>query len=326
MEGPKFPAAHSTIVLPGKKDLLADASHEGRTPVRDGCKSPVRTCRAAVRLCRCGLPCRADVFAAKAPDTNRSSRRSAALLSQSTQADRLLQACVGFELAASLVGIAVASAFHRIRTGFATGSVAQARSACVLGLERFRSRRHVLRKWRFPMRNAKWISPVIVGLGLALCFKRPLPACRNCCPALASPSRPASRCRRSNRFHRPANRCSLTSRRSKPAPVQKVELLPPVCQPVQPYVPPVKACEQVQAPKACEPVKGCDGSHELVVDRLLNKVDRAIHATAYKIHAWKQGGYVEYSAPPQDAPLAPAPASAPANVPTAPVPARSSNS
>ena len=177
------------------------------------------------------------------------------------------------------------------------------------------------------MRNAKWISPVIVGLGLASALQAATAGLSELLPGAlqarqglraGAEGRTASTGLQTGAALRPAGQSLRT--------VQKVELLPPVCQPVQPYVPPVKACEQVQAPKACEPVKGCDGSHELVVDRLLNKVDRAIHATAYKIHAWKQGGYVEYSAPPQDAPLAPAPASAPANVPTAPVPARSSNS
>ena len=143
------------------------------------------------------------------------------------------------------------------------------------------------------MRIAKWISPVIVGLGLAL---TPQAATAGLLELLPGACKPVKACE----------------------PAQKVETLPPACKPVQPYVPKVKACE---------PVKGCDESHEPVLDRVAGKVDRAIHATASKIRAWKQGGYVRDPATvPQSAPPAPAPASAPAPLPAAPAPATSSNS
>jgi hypothetical protein len=145
------------------------------------------------------------------------------------------------------------------------------------------------------MRIAKWISPVIVGLGLAFCAQATTAGLLELPPGAC----------------KPVKACE---------PAQKVERLPSACKPVQPYVPPVKACEPVQAVKACEPVNGCDRPRELVLDRLANKVDNALHATAYKIHAWKQGGYVKDSvAAPQSAPDQ-APASAPAPLPAAAAP------
>jgi hypothetical protein len=148
------------------------------------------------------------------------------------------------------------------------------------------------------MRIAKWISPVIVGLGLALSAQAATAGLLELLPGAC----------------KPVKACE---------PAQKVEPLPPACKPVQPYVPHVKACEPVQTVKACEPVKACDGSHELVLDRLASKVDNGLHAAASKIRAWKQGGYAQKYAPAPCEPAAPIsapPASAPAPLPAAPAP------
>jgi hypothetical protein len=54
-------------------------------------------------------------------------------------------------------------------------------------------------------------------------------------------------------------------------PVQKVDL-PPACEPVKVFAPPVTACERV---KACEPVKTCEGPRGTpLLDHLAAKIDR----------------------------------------------------
>jgi len=157
------------------------------------------------------------------------------------------------------------------------------------------------------MRTAKWISPVMVGLGLAISAQAATAGLFESTPGACKPVKPVNACE----------------------PVKKVEPLPPACKPVQRYVPHVKPCEPVQAVKACEPVKGCDGSHEFVLDRLANKVDHVLHVTAYKLHAWKHDGYAKGSSPAPCDPVAPVsapPTSAPAPLPAAPAPAASSHS
>lgn len=159
------------------------------------------------------------------------------------------------------------------------------------------------------MRITKWISPAIIGLGLAISARLATAGLLDVQPGACQPVKACE-------------------------PVKTVELLPPACKPVRAYVPHVKPCEPVQAVtacgpvKTCEPVKTCDGSHKaFVLDRVANKVDRAIHATAYKIYVWRHGGYVaDYSTVPAAAPQAPAPASAPAPLPAAPAPPAPSHS
>jgi hypothetical protein len=157
------------------------------------------------------------------------------------------------------------------------------------------------------MRIAKWISPVMVALGLAIGAQAAKASLFESTPGACKPVKAVNACE----------------------PVKKVDPLPPACKPVQRYVPHVKPCDPVQAVKACEPVKGCDGSHEFVLDRLANKVDHVLHVTAYKLHAWKHDSYAkEYSAGPCDpvAPVSAPPASAPAPLPAAPAPAAWSHS
>ncbi len=72
---------------------------------------------------------------------------------------------------------------------------------------------------------------------------------------------------------------------------------------------------------ACEPVKTCEADHlPFVFEHLGYKVDRALHVTAYKLHAWKHGGYAKEYSPAACDPVAPISAP-PAAVPVAPAPA-----
>ena len=94
------------------------------------------------------------------------------------------------------------------------------------------------------MRIAKWISPMIVGLGFGIGAQWATAGLLDLSPGACQPVKACE-------------------------PVKKFEPLPPACKPVQPYVPHVKPCEPVKVVKACEPVKTCDGSHEpLVIDHL----------------------------------------------------------
>ena len=155
------------------------------------------------------------------------------------------------------------------------------------------------------MRIAKWISPVIIGLGLAMSTQVASAGLLDGQPGACQPVKACE-------------------------PVKKIEPLPPACEPVHAYVPHVKPCESVQAVKACEPVKTCEAAHlPFLFEHLGYKVDRVLHVTAYKLHAWKHVGYAkEYSPGPCD-PVAPvfAPATpAPLPLPTAPAPAAASHS
>jgi hypothetical protein len=155
------------------------------------------------------------------------------------------------------------------------------------------------------MRIVKWISPVIVALGLAMNAQAVLAGLFDAQPGAC----------------KPVKACE---------PVKHVEPLPLACQPVQVYVPPVKPCEPVQAVPACGPVKP-NGVDRLpfVFEHLGYKVDRALHVAAYKLHAWKHEGYAkEYSPAPCDpvAPVSAPPASAPAPLPAAPAPAAANHS
>ena len=152
------------------------------------------------------------------------------------------------------------------------------------------------------MRTAKWISLVIVGLGLAMSAQAVLAGLFEAQPGAC----------------KPVKACE---------PVKKVEPLPPACQPAHAYVPHVKPCEPVQAVKACEPVKTHEADHlPFLFARLGYKVDRVLHVAAYKLHAGKHDGYAKESSPAPCEPVAPVspattPATAPAPLPAAPAPA-----
>jgi hypothetical protein len=149
------------------------------------------------------------------------------------------------------------------------------------------------------MRIAKWISPVIVGLGLTISVQSATAGLFDLPPGAC----------------KPVKACE---------PVKKVEPLPPACEPVHVYVPRVNACGPV---KACEPVKTCEGTHEaFVLERAANRVDRAVHVVAYKLHTWKHASYATRYSPAPCAPVAPAPVSAPALLPAAPAPASANHS
>ena len=138
------------------------------------------------------------------------------------------------------------------------------------------------------MRIAKWISPVIVGLGLAMSARATLAGLFQEQPGACQPVKACE-------------------------PVKKVEPLPPACQPVHVYVPHVNPCE---------PVKTCEADRlPFAFEHLGYKVDRVLHVAAYKLHALKHGSYAkEYSPAPCDpvAPVSAPPASAPAPLPAAP--------
>ena len=156
------------------------------------------------------------------------------------------------------------------------------------------------------MRIKKWISPVIVGLGLL---------------AIGAQAATAGLFESHPGACQPVKACE---------PVKKVEPLPPACQPVRAYVPHVKPCGPVQAVNACEPVKTCEADRlPFVFEHLGYKIDRVLHAAAYKLHARKHGDYVtEYSPAPcaPVAPVSPAPASAPTPLPAVPAPPTPSHS
>ena len=143
------------------------------------------------------------------------------------------------------------------------------------------------------MRSLKWISPVIVGLGLAIGAQAVTAGLLEAQPGACKP-------------------------------VQKVEPLPPACERVRPFVPLVKPCEPVKTVNACEPARRYEAAHlPFVFEHLGYKIDRVLHVTAHGLFAWEHRGYVkEYSPAPCKpvAPVSPAPASAPATLPAAPAP------
>jgi len=155
------------------------------------------------------------------------------------------------------------------------------------------------------MRIAKWISPVIVGLGLAIGAQATTAGLYESTPGAC----------------KPVNACE---------PVKKVEPLPPACEPVHAYVPHVKPCGPVQAVNACEPVKTREAGHlPFLFEHLGYKVDRVLHVAAYKLNPWKHDGYAKEYAPAPCEPAAPVsapPASAPAPLLSVPAPAAASHS